>query len=82
MGGHIRKLSSKRNSEVTFYEKEELLKREKRRKKKKRSIIPLSLCCLILVSLYMVTAKERHKENFRKSTQHLDTKHRKKTIKG
>ena len=35
MGGHIPKLSSKRNSEVTFYEKEELLKREKRRKKKK-----------------------------------------------
>ena len=35
MGGHIPKLSSKRNSEVTFYEKEELVKREKRRKKKK-----------------------------------------------
>ena len=33
MGGHIPKLSSKRNSEVTFYEKEELVKREKRRKR-------------------------------------------------
>jgi hypothetical protein len=70
------------NSEVTFYEKEELVKREKRRKKKKGSIIPFSFCCLILASLCMVTIKERHNENFRKSTQHLDTKHRKKTIKG
>ena len=35
MGGHIPKLSSKRNSEVTFYEKEELVKREKRRKRER-----------------------------------------------